>query len=160
MDEGHSNQEQTPQRTQQQEPPQEPPRTSHRHKPTEEELKSTRFFIRLFVYSIILTLLASYLELPFKVAAPVLGIAALVFGIIGLVKAVRCGFSRLLRVGMAMGLGAALVLTISSAALVAVWPITAEYETCVSQALTVSAQSNCEQIYQDKLTELSEPLTG
>lgn len=154
MEDGHSPQQQSTQPQQQ-----EPPRESHRHKPTDEELKSARTVIRLFVYSVILALLASYLELPWKVAAPVFGIAALAFGIVGLVKAVRCGFPRLLRVGMAMGLGAALVLTVSTAALVALWPVTAEYETCTSQALTVSAGNECEQIYQDKLQELSEPLT-
>lgn len=153
MEDGQSNQQQSTQ------PQQEPPRKSHRHKPTDEELKSAKTIIRLFVYSIILALLASYLELPWKVAAPVLGIAALVLGIVGLVKAVRCGFPRLLRVGLAMGLGAALVLTVSTGALVALWPVTAEYETCTSQALTVRAENQCEQTYQDKLQELSEPLT-
>lgn len=135
------------------------PKKPHRHKPSDEELKSARTFIRLFAFSIVLALLASYLELPWKVAAPVLGVASVTFAIIGLVKASRCGFHRLLRIGLALGIGAALVLTISSATMVVLWPITSEYETCMSQALTVRAEANCQQVYQNKLEELSEPLT-
>ncbi|WP_026819179.1 hypothetical protein [Arthrobacter castelli] len=140
-------------------PPQRDPNRPHRHKPTDDELKSARTFIRLFAFSIILALLTSYLELPWKAAAPVIAAAAVVFSIIGLVKSVRCGFPRLLRVGLALGIGVSLVLTISSAALVALWPITAEYETCMSQALTVSAEVECQQDYEKTLEELSEPLT-
>lgn len=158
MEDGHSQQQQSERQAQSPQQP-EPPRKSHRHKPTDHELNSARMFIRLFVFAIILTLLTSYLELPWKAVAPVFGVASIVFGIIGMVKAVRCGFPRLLRVGMALGLGAALVLTISTATLVALWPITAEYETCMSQALTVRAENTCEQNYQDTLKELSEPLT-
>jgi hypothetical protein len=157
MDDGHSNQQES---TRPPQPKRQPdPRKPHRHKPTDEELKSARTFIRLFAFSIILALLISYLELPWKAAAPLLGAAAVAFAIIGLVKAVRCGFPRLLRIGLALGIGASLVLTISSAALVALWPVTAEYETCMSQALTVRAKAECQQEYQTRLEELSEPLT-
>lgn len=140
-------------------PPQPDPRRPHRHKPTDDELKSARTFIRLFAFAIILALLASYLQLPLKAAAPVIGAAAVAFSIIGLVKAVRCGFPRVLRIGLALGIGVSLVLTISSTAVVALWPITAEYETCMSQALTVKAKAECQENYQNTLEELSEPLT-
>lgn len=157
MDDGHSNQQQS---TRPAQPPEQPePHKPHRRKPTDDELKSARTFIRLFAFAIILALLVSYMELPWKAGAPLLGAAAVVFAIIGMVKAVRCGFPRVLRLGLALGIGASLVLTISSAALVALWPITAEYETCMSQALTVKATAECQQDYQDTLEELSEPLT-
>lgn len=147
------------QSTDDQPPAHEPQQHPDHHKPTESELKSARTFVRYFLILAVLSLLCSGLPLPLKVLAPALGLAAVVVGIMALVKAVRVRFPRILRAALVVALGISFVVTIGTAALVAVWPITSEYETCMSEALTQRAEAQCEQDYQDTLQDLSGNLT-
>lgn len=146
----------TPQPT----PPPETPHPAERRKPSDAEMKSARTAIRRFLVLAVLALLCSGLPLPTKIAAPVLGLAAVVMAIVALIKAVRAGLPLILRVSLAVGLVISLILTVGTSLLIAIWPITTDYETCKAQALTERAAAQCEQGYQDRLDELTGNLGG
>ncbi|MCG2620690.1 hypothetical protein LVY72_02055 [Arthrobacter sp. I2-34] len=126
--------------------------------PTAEQQSSTRLYLRMLLLLVLATLLAHALPLPWKVASPVLGIAAAVVAIIGLTRALRMKASGNLRAIFVVGLVTSLFLMVISLAQVAFWPMTAEYEQCVRSALTRSAQERCMVEYQQHLQDLSNVL--
>jgi hypothetical protein len=103
---------------------------------------SARLWLRLFL----LTLLV----LPWKVLALVLSLFALGAGVVALVKAIGAKLPRLVLVATSLGLAAALFLLAGIGASVLLWPVTQTYEDCMSRALTLEAQGQCE----DGLREL------
>lgn len=115
--------------------------------------------VRIFVVLLVGAALTTNLALPGKAAAPVLGIGAVVFGIISLVQLVRYRLSTLLRVSVVLGLALSALLTVGTAAMVVVWPVTADYETCISQALTQQATSACTRQYEQTLLDWQQSLS-
>ncbi|MHA7273209.1 hypothetical protein ACX80Z_07235 [Arthrobacter sp. TMT4-20] len=118
--------------------------------PEEKELARTRSYFRWFLLAMLGAVLTATLPLPWKVFGLVFGLAALVLGIFALVRAVRDKLPGMLRVTTVIGLAATTFLVLGTGAQVAFWPVTAEYEECMSTALTHSAQSAC----QDELSNL------
>jgi len=100
--------------------------------------------------------LTATLPLTWKVLGLVFSLAALVLGIFALVRAVRNKLPGLLRITTVVGLVATAFLVLGTGAQVALWPVTAEYEECMSTALTNAAQSTC----QDELSNLGGLLPG
>lgn len=89
-------------------------------------------------------LLTSGMVLPWKVLGLIFGLAALVMGLLSLVLAVQQKLPALLRISTAAGLVAAFFLTLGTGAQIALWPVTQQYETCMSTALTNTAKKACE----------------
>jgi len=123
-----------------------------------EQHSSTGLYLRMLLLLVVATLLAHALPLPWKVAAPVLGIVAAVVSIVGLTRALRVKAPGSLRAIFVVGLVVSLFLVLISAAQVAFWPLTAEYEQCVRSALTRSGQDRCMVEYQQHLQDLSHML--
>ncbi|MBG6180395.1 hypothetical protein [Arthrobacter sp. CAN_A1] len=124
--------------------------------PEEQELARTRSYFRWFLLAMLGAVLTGTLPLPWKVLGLVFGLAALVLGIFALVRAVRDKLPGLLRITTVIGLVATAFLVIGTGAQVALWPVTVDYEECMSTALTNAAQSAC----QDELSNLGGLLPG
>lgn len=129
-------------------PPPAPVRSaSGKPKPTKEQSRSAAGFLRMFAALLIATLFTSNLALPWKLVPLALGVAAVVVGIIALVKQVRYGLRPFVRVATSVGLATAVFMTIGLAAMVSLWPMTQKYESCMDSALTLKAQEGCMQDY-------------
>ncbi|WP_434991966.1 hypothetical protein [Arthrobacter sp. Ld5] len=105
---------------------------------------SARLWLRLFLLALLGAALTSSLVLPWKVLALLLALFALAAGVVGLVKAIGAKSPRFVVLALSVGLAAALFLTAGTAASVLLWPITQTYEDCMSRALTLQAQRDCE----------------
>ncbi|MBD7996749.1 hypothetical protein H9639_15735 [Arthrobacter sp. Sa2CUA1] len=123
------------------------PPATRKPEPTEAQIRQARSFLWVFIALLAGMLISSELPLPWKLLPLALGLAALVVGIMALVKIIRCGMHRMLRVIVSMGLAATAFMTLGLTAMVALWPMTAKYETCMQSALTVQATEACVQDY-------------
>ena len=112
--------------------------------PATARASSARFWLRLFFGALLGASLTSGLVLPWKVLALILALFALAAGVVGLVKAIGAKFPRFVVLATSLGLAAALFLTAGTAASILLWPITQTYEDCMSRALTLQAQGDCE----------------
>ncbi|BBE21994.1 hypothetical protein MN0502_08770 [Arthrobacter sp. MN05-02] len=106
---------------------------------------SAGLWLRLFLLALLGGAVASSLVLPWKVVGLVLALFALGAGVVALVKAIGAKLSRLVVIATALGLAAALFLTVGTTASVLLWPVTQNYEDCMSRALTLQAQADCEE---------------
>jgi hypothetical protein len=111
---------------------------------------SARLWLRLFLAGLFGAVLTSGLVLPWKVLALGLSLFALTAGVLALVKAVRAKMPRLMVLSTSIGLAAALFLAAGTGASVLLWPVTKTYEDCMARALTLRAESDC----QDGLRQL------
>lgn len=106
---------------------------------------SAGLWLRLFLAALLGGVLTSGLVLPWKVLALVLSVLALAAGIVALVKAISAKLPRLVVLATSLGLAAALFLAAGTGASVLLWPVTQNYEDCMSRALTLQAQKECEE---------------
>jgi hypothetical protein len=106
---------------------------------------SAGLWLRLFLLSFFGGALASSLMLPWKVLGLVLALFALAAGVVALVKAIGAKLSRLVVLSTSLGLAAALVLTAGPGVSVLLWPVTQNYEDCMSRALTLQARDDCQE---------------
>jgi len=106
------------------------------------------------------TLLVSSLPLPWQAAALLFAVAALVEGVRGLRSAWTSGVRGALVPMLVMGIGAASLLTVGTAGMLALWPIQMEHQTCLRDALTIASQEQCENAYQTSLDSLRSRLSG
>ncbi|MDQ0733910.1 hypothetical protein [Arthrobacter agilis] len=113
-------------------------------RPDGEAAASARLWLRLFLMTLLGSVLASNLVLPWKVLALVLALFALGAGVVALVKAIAAKLPRLVLVATSIGLAATLFLVTGTGASVLLWRVTQTYEDCMSQALTLDAQGQCE----------------
>lgn len=111
---------------------------------TDEQKQSTRGYLRIFVALVVALLLTSGLALPWKLVPLALGVAAVVVGILTLVKVLRYGIGPAQMFVTALGLVASLVMTLGLGLAVATWDSTEKLETCMGKALTMQAQEECQ----------------
>lgn len=106
---------------------------------------SARLWLRLFLLALLGAVLTSNLMLPWKVLALVLSLFALGSGVVALVKAIGAKLPRLVLVATSLALAATVFLLLGTGASVLLWPVTETYEDCMSRALTLQAQGQCEE---------------
>ncbi len=112
--------------------------------PVDARALSARLWLRLFMLTLLGSILTSSLVLPWKVLGLVLAVCALAAGVVALVKAIGARLPRVVVLVTSVGLAAAVFLTAGTAASVLLWPVTQKYEECMSRALTLQAQRECE----------------
>ncbi|MHA7209786.1 hypothetical protein [Arthrobacter sp. MDT1-65] len=105
---------------------------------------SARLWLRLFLLALLGAVLTSNLMLPWKVLALVLSLFALGSGVVALVKAIGAKLPRLVLVATSLALAATVFLLLGTGASVLLWRVTETYEDCMSRALTLQAQGQCE----------------
>ncbi|CEA09497.1 hypothetical protein BN1051_02867 [Arthrobacter saudimassiliensis] len=121
-----------------------PVRPSAPRRPSEDQAREARNYLGLFTLLVLGLALSSNLVLPWKLVPLVLGVAALVIGIMTLVKLVRLKSRPLLTVTTVLLLGMSAMMTLLMAVMVAAWPLTASWEQCRTGALTLQAQEACD----------------
>lgn len=118
--------------------------------PAKARQSSAALWLRLFMLALLGAVLTSSLMLPWKVLGLAFSLFALAAGVVALVKMVSTKRPRVLVIATSIGLAAALFLAVGTTASVVLWPVTQAYEDCMSRALTLQAQAECE----DDLREL------
>lgn len=121
---------------------------SKRAQPEDPATGSAQLWLRLFLLALLGAILTSTLMLPWKVLGLVLAVVALAVGVVALVKVIRAKLPRAVLIGTSVGLAATLFVTAGTGASVLLWPVTEEYEDCMSRALTLHATSQCEDALQ------------
>lgn len=113
---------------------------------------------RLLASTLIFTLLclgavvAAQLRLPFGAAALLFLAPALVVGGRALVQAVRGRAGALAVLTLTTGLLLAVMVLVATGVRVAFWPVAADYDRCVRDAITESATEQCRQHLLDTMT--------
>ncbi|MBO0908008.1 hypothetical protein [Arthrobacter sunyaminii] len=110
---------------------------------TDEQKRSVRGYLRIFVALVAAVLLTSGLALPWKLVPLALGVAAIAVGIVTLVKVVRYNTGPTQVFVTSLGLVASVVMTLGLGLAVATWDSTEKLESCLANALTISAQDEC-----------------
>lgn len=118
---------------------------------TDEQKQSVRGYLRIFVALVVAVLLTSGLALPWKLVPLALGVAAIAVGIVTLVKVVRFNIGPAQMFVTSLGLVASVVMTLGLGLAVATWDSTEKLETCLSNALTIQAQDECEEQFTNGL---------
>ncbi len=115
--------------------------------PDQEQVLKGRTLLRWFMVFFVLMLITGTLPLPWKVLGLATGIAAVVMGILTLVHLFRYKLSRILKVTATLGLIITLLSTLSTGAMIVLWPFTADYEQCMELALTIETKAECQENY-------------
>ena len=123
------------------------PQPGSRSGPTDEQKKNTVRYVRVFWLLVVAMLLSSNLVLPWKLIPLALGLAALVVGIIALVKLARHRMGPVLPVLISVGLFVTAFLTLGLAGMTVIWDETVQYEACMRSALTLDGVDACEADY-------------
>ncbi|MCQ2001615.1 hypothetical protein [Arthrobacter zhaoxinii] len=118
-----------------------------RPSPTEQQKRSAVQYVRVFWLLLAATLLSSGLVLPWKLLPLALGIAALVIGVVALVKAARRRMGPLMPVLISLGLVITALTTLGLTGMVLLWDETMTYESCMRSALTLDGVDACEAEY-------------
>lgn len=107
-----------------------------------------------FAVLILGAILTSELNLPWKVSALVFGAAALVAGIIAMVRAVKAKMRGSIFGFLSLGLVLTVIVTLTQVWAIALWPWQSNYETCLDNAITDQAHHKCITDYEDHLNTL------
>lgn len=114
---------------------------------TDEQKKNAVRYVRLFWLLVVAMLLGSGMVLPWKLLPLALGLAALVVGIIALVKLARSRMGAVMPVLVSLGLVITVLTTVGLAGMAAMWDETVAYETCMRSALTLDGVEACQAEY-------------
>ena len=118
-----------------------------------EELKAASGETFRFGALLILSLLSTQLPLPYTLAAPVLIIISIVYGIRALRRSWAISPRNLMTPMLIAGIAMALMMSVTVASKFALWPIEMERQECVQYAITNSAKAECEANYQKAVEE-------
>lgn len=113
--------------------------------PGADQVQQARALLRWSMLLLIGAMATSSLLLPWKVLGLAFGLAALGVGTVAFIKALRAGLPPVLKVAAAVGLVAALFISVGTGAAVILWPLTQRYEECMATALTLQAKAACEE---------------
>jgi hypothetical protein len=100
--------------------------------------------------------LATGLPLPWQVLGMALCVVALVQGVRALRAVLRAGARRMLP-AVTIGLSVCALFAVSSASVLATWPVQVARQECLERALTISARDACEAVYRQTLEDLVSP---
>lgn len=128
--------------------------------PSMEELKEASGKTFRFGALLILALLGSQLPLPYTLAAPVLIVAAVVFGVIALRRSWAISRRSLMTPMLIAGIVMALMMSITVASKFALWPVEMERQECARYAITNSAKAECVANYEKAVSERLDSLRG
>ena len=105
------------------------------------------------------SLLTSSLALPWRLVSVAIALLALAVGIRALRRIWRAGLRGFLVVALSAGVLMTFALALTTLAVIPVWQIEMDRQTCLDQAITISATSTCESDYQTAITQYRSTLT-
>lgn len=103
------------------------------------------------------TWVAMQLPLPWQAGAVAFAVGALVAGIRALRAAMAAGARGMLVPVLSAGVFFAGFLLLVTLVTLVAWPVRAEYEECLRDALTIAAEEECEARLQEQLTSWGDP---
>jgi len=121
-------------------------------------LRAASRLVRFFLLLVLAALLTTSLPLPWQVGSLVFALVAVGVGLRALRVAWQPGLREQLAPLLLFGLVFAVLMTISTSARLALWPVEMQHQECLSRALTIGAHAQCEVQYQDALTARLEDL--
>ena len=121
-------------------------------------LRAATRLVRFFLLLVLAALLTTSLPLPWQVGSLVFALVAVGVGLRALRVAWQPGLREQLAPLLLFGLVFAVLMTISTSARLALWPVEMQHQECLSRALTIGAHAQCEVQYQDALTARLEDL--
>jgi hypothetical protein len=117
-----------------------------------------------FLVLVLATLVTSSLPLPWQAGSLAFAIVTIVEGIRTLRAVWRTGLRERLAPLLIFGLALTALMTLSMGVTFAFWPIQLAHQECVSRAVTISSQEQCDVDFQDalnaRLTEFRNRLDG
>lgn len=113
-----------------------------------------RRFARTFGLLLLAGVLLGTLRVPWQVVALPFVVAALVYGVRGLVTASRAHVRGALVPMLASGVAIAAFWAFASAAMLVLWPQQLKHEQCLANAITVTATAECDRAYQKSINDL------
>jgi len=126
--------------------------------PSFEELKKASGSTFRFGAVLILALLSSQLPLPYTLVAPVLIVAAVIYGIIALRRSWAISPRNLMTPMLIVGIVMAGMISLSVVSKFAMWPEEMERQECVQYALTNTAKAECDANFQKAVDDRLEKL--
>ena len=105
------------------------------------------------------SLLTSSLALPWRFVSVAIALVALVVGILALRRIWRAGLRGFLVVALSAGVVMTFALALTTLAVIPVWQIEMDRQSCLNEAITVSARTTCEADYQTAITNYQKSLT-
>lgn len=118
-----------------------------------DELKAASGSTFRFGMLLILSLLASQLPLPYTLAAPVLILASIIFGVLALRKSWAISPRNIANPMLIAGIVMALMMSATVFSKLALWPVEMERQECVQYALTNQAKAECEANYENAVAD-------
>lgn len=115
--------------------------------------------VRTFALLMLATVLTYSLPLPWSAGAVVFSVAGIVVGVLATRALRRAGVRGPMITMMSLFVGFAVLLSLSLLTMLALYPLQAEREACLRDALTISAQEQCEEEWEDAVRNMS-PGTG
>lgn len=112
-----------------------------------------------FGLTMLVSLLLSSVALPWRMLSVALGVAALVMGIRAMRTVVRAGLRGGLVVVLSAGMVMTVVLTLSTLAVIPVWQVEMDRQTCLGQAITLTAETSCQTAYETAIDDYRSSLT-
>lgn len=113
----------------------------------------------IFGLVMLVSLLLSSVALPWRMLSVAVGVAALVVGVRALRIVWRAGVRGALVVVLSAGMLMTVVLGLSTLAVIPVWQIEMDRQTCVGQAITLTAESSCQTTYETAIDDYRSSLT-
>jgi len=113
----------------------------------------------IFGLYMLASLLLSSVALPWRMLSVAVGVAALVVGVRALRTVWRAGLRGALVVVLSAGMLMTVVLGLSTLAVIPVWGIETDRQTCLDQAITITAQTSCQTTYETAIDDYRSSLT-
>lgn len=104
---------------------------------------------------VLCSLVCSSLRLPWQAAALLFSVAAVVVGVMAVAAVARARTHRGSVVFTAVGVVLAGLLALSQAAALVFWPIQADLQECLDEALTPTAERECRSDYERRIQDLT-----
>lgn len=105
------------------------------------------------------SLLTTSLALPWRLVSVAIGLLALVVGIRALRRIWRAGLRGFIVVALSAGVVMTFALALTTLAVIPVWQIEMDRQSCLDEAITIAATTACESDYATAITEYQNSLT-
>lgn len=115
--------------------------------------------VMIFGLYMLASLLLSSVALPWRMLSVAVGVAALVVGVRALRTVWRAGLRGGLVVVLSAGMLMTVILGLSTLAVIPVWGIETDRQSCLDEAITITAQTSCQTTYETAIDDYRSSLT-
>lgn len=109
--------------------------------------------VMVFGLFMLVSLLLSSVALPWRMLSVAVGVAALVVGARAFRTVWRAGMRGAIVVVLSAGMLMTVILALSTLAVIPVWQVEMDRQTCLDQAITLTAESSCQTAYETAIDD-------